>query len=113
MKFSKYLLSIFMSLSIIFNVMTIPVFAHNAILDVDYDNCQADLDEDGVLEAWYVLNQTLHISDQIQTIKYYFEENFPNTSITWIPPGQNSDIGEEIKAAYASSLEKWNNVYFF
>ena len=78
-----------------------PVFAHEAILSVDYDECNGVLNRDGIDETWYILedeNRTYHLSDAVSTIKYYFAEEHYETGCTWIPEGQSSAVGEEIKA---------------
>ena len=58
MKSSKISVAFILAL-IIINVSvfgSIQVFAHDAMLDVDYDNCQKDLNGDGINEMWYILN---------------------------------------------------------
>ena len=58
MKFREKFLSI-MSLVMVLQfitVSTIPTFAHNSMLDVDYDNCQNNPNGDGINEMWYILN---------------------------------------------------------
>ena len=37
-------------------VLAMPTFAQNSMLDVDYDNCQKDLNGDGINEMGYILN---------------------------------------------------------
>ena len=119
MKFRKGFLAFVITLVMVLHsitIVTIPAFAHDSILDVDYDNCLGVLDSDGVNETWYVLEQsaqTSHISHEVHTISYYFEEKYPGTNITWVPEGQSSTVGDEIKTAYANSMKKWNNVYFY
>lgn len=119
MKFRKGFIALIMSFVVVLqfiSVSTIPAFAHNSMLDVDYDNCQAVLSGDGIDEVWYILEQSSqvsHISHEVHTIKYYFEEYCPGTNITWVPEGKSSLVGEEIKNAYANSMKKWNSVYFY
>lgn len=78
MKFRKGFLAFVITLVMVLHsitIVTIPAFAHDSILDVDYDNCQGVLDSDGVNETWYVLEQsaqTSHISHEVHTISYYF-----------------------------------------
>lgn len=63
MKFRKKFLASIMSLVMVLHsitVLTIPAFAHTSMLDVDYDNCQAVLDGDGINEMWYVLQDDLY-----------------------------------------------------
>jgi hypothetical protein len=58
-KFREKFLSIIMSLVMVLQfiiVLAMPTFAHNSMLDVDYDNCQKDLNGDGINEMWYILN---------------------------------------------------------
>ncbi len=64
--------------------------AHQALLDVEYDDCVIAQNEDGNDERWYFLldaNKSVniphvysysHISDSITTLKYYF------SPATWI-----------------------------
>ena len=59
MKFREKFLSIIMSLVMVLQfiiVLAMPTFAQNSMLDVDYDNCQKDLNGDGINEMWYILN---------------------------------------------------------
>ena len=59
MKFRKGFIALIMSFVVVLQfitVSTIPTFAHNSMLDVDYDNCQKDLNGDGINEMWYILN---------------------------------------------------------
>lgn len=89
------------------------VFAHDAMLDVIYDDCVNDESSDGINETWYTLEQGdfyMHIDDDIDTIMYYFEDD-PNGS-TWAECLSPSRI-IEVQEAYASSMEKWNHVYFY
>ena len=58
-KFREKFLSIIMSLVMVLQfiiVLAMPTFAQNSMLDVDYDNCQKDLNGDGINEMWYILN---------------------------------------------------------
>ena len=90
------------------------VSAHENILDVEYDNCISSYG-DGVDEMWYSLDGTnlcTHISHNVSTIKYYFEEFSEDNSYSWNTDVSDS-MAEEIKTAYADSMEKWNNVYFY
>ena len=94
---------------------SIQVFAHDAMLDVDYDNCIHDASGDGIDETWYILNlasSCSHLSDEDLTIKYYFKESFSDEEYTWTTDVSES-VAEEIKNAYANSMKKWNNVYFY
>ena len=92
----------------------IQVFAHNAMLDVDYDNCVSSVENDGIDEMWYVLNKNsscYHLSNDEKTIKYYFADTSSN-GYSWTTD-VTSSVAEEIKTAYANSMKKWNDVYFY
>ena len=99
----------------IISVKTV-VSAHEEMLDVEYDDCIPIFSGEGVDEMWYYLSEELlcyHISDEVQTIKYYFMEHAENDSnYTWTTD-VSEEVAQEIKEAYASSMEKWNNVYFY
>ena len=90
------------------------VFAHSAMLDVKYDNCVASENSDGLNEMWYVLDKgsvCQHLDQNTPTIRYYFfEEN--QSGIKWTGNVSNA-VAQEIKNAYANSMKKWNNVYFY
>jgi len=83
------------------------VFAHDAMLDVDYDNCIPNEEADGIDETWYILDkgsECWHISHDVDTIKYYFADSVDGSTCTF---------AQEIKDDYAESMKKWNNVYFY
>ena len=107
-----------MTMLIIFHFITsalIPVFAHSTMLGVMYDDCIDDDMGDGIDEMWYALqngNYTVHISHNVETITYRFVDD-PAAGYSWTPSGEDSTVGENIKAIYAASMEKWNNVYFY
>ena len=116
MKLNKKIVAIIMSLITIINLSifsVFQVFAHSAILDVEYDNCIASNNADGINEAWYVLNSTnsqlYHISHEEQTIKYYFSEIDPVSGYTWTTDISASEA-QAIKDAYANSMKMWNNL---
>ena len=119
MGLKRKIVALIMSLITVINfsvIGAIPIFAHESVLDVGYDNCIGLDDGDGIDEKWYVLERnaaSFHISHEIDTIRYCFADSDPLTGCTWIPNGESEAIGEEIKAAYARSMEKWNNVYFY
>lgn len=85
-------------------VLTIPAFAHNSMLYVDYDNCQEDLNGDGINEMWYVLQDdsyNLHYPHEAATITYRFVDD-PAAGYSWTPNGKAEAVGEEIKALYGT-----------
>ena len=93
----------------------IHVFAHAAMLNVDYDDCVYEIGTDGINEMWYVLNKSSvcrHISHEEDTIKYYFADSAEGSTYTWTTDVSTS-VAQEIKNAYAESMKKWNNVYFY
>lgn len=94
----------------------IQVFAHSAILEVGYDDCKADDEGDYIDEMWYALGggETLkHLSHEETTIKYYFNNSSADGFYTWTSNGVSENLAKEIKNAYANSMKKWNNVYFY
>ena len=116
MKFNRKLVSLALILVTILNfsiIGSIPISAHDAILDVTYDDCVIDENNsDGINEIWYILDTDTfrrHISHEVETITYRFE----GTDDQWTPYGKSQEIVDEIKSAYASSMEKWNNIYFY
>lgn len=107
-----------LALIIITNVSilgAIQVFAHDAMLNVDYDDCIYEIGADGINETWYILNKgsvCRHISHEVDTIKYYFADSVEGSTYTWTTDVSVS-VAQEIKNAYAESMKKWNNVYFY
>lgn len=96
-----------------FIVGTFQSSAHEAMLNVDYDDCVMGKNTDGIDEMWYVLTrkgECRHYPDNMSTIKYYFEESSNN--YTWTTEVSET-IAQEIKDAFANSMKKWNNVYFY
>ena len=98
--------------------------AHPKVLKVEYDVCIADYQNDGIDEMWYLLDRPLdneiicrHISHDTITIKYYFAETDFGNTYTWTTDFSNQEtaqeLAQEIKDAYADSMKKWNNVYFY
>ena len=122
---------IFICLILIINIFAMSAiqgFAHPQMLNVGYDICDGSVNENGIDEMWYVLNdkeKCEHLSHENTTIKYYFSEySRGNANATWINLIRNivpsyvstdtiEDIVSDIKEAYAESMEKWNNVYFY
>ena len=115
---SKKIFSLFIALVtafIFFVVGIVQAFAHPATLNVEYDGCVGWAGVDGIDEAWYVLDKyaySLHLSHNEDTIKYYFADYDEGGSYTWTSDVSQS-TAEEIKSAYADSMKKWNNVYFY
>ncbi len=112
-------LSLIMALILVLNFSlsgAIQVFAHSAILDVDYDDCDIEENGDGIDELWYALGESGiygHLSHEETTIKYYFSNLSQDGFYTWTSNGVSADLAQEIKNAYADSMRKWNNVYFY
>ena len=119
MKLSRKWITLILTLIMVVNVFfisAIPTAAHPALLDVSYDDCVDVANGDGIDEVWYILDKDAwfwHISDEVTTIRYYFAERDTNTGCTWIPAGETENTAQQIKAAYANSMKKWNNVYFY
>lgn len=118
MKFRKKVISIVLTLMMALNLATvasIPTFAHETMLNVDYDRCIADPTGDGGDEMWYALvkdAECRHISHEVDTIKYYFADYLDGSTYTWTTD-VSSSVAKQIKQAYANSMKKWNNVYFY
>ena len=91
-----------------------PVSAHEAVLNIQYDTCEEEIDGEGINEMWYVLERNevcRHTSQDVDTIRYRFDDN-PD----WIPLiGREyvEEFAQDIKDWVADSIEKWNNVYFY
>lgn len=91
------------------------ILAHSATLDVVYDACDADPDSDDINEMWYALESNsvaFHISHEATSIRYYFADSHAEGLCTWDEFCSESEA-EDIKAAFARSMEKWNNVFFY
>ena len=89
-------------------------FAHDALLNVTYDDCINVKNSDGINEMWYDLEQATfirHIDNDIDTIYYYFEDA-PNGD-TWSECLPSASRREAVQTAFATSMEKWNNVLFY
>ncbi len=70
---------------------------------------------DGLEETWYILDDGMfcsHIGNEAMTIEYYFEETAENGT-SWSEFGLTSSEINELKNAYANSMKKWNNVFFY
>lgn len=119
MMFRKQVIPLMLTLVMALNLATLgslSTFAHETMLEIDYDSCITTEDGDGIDEMWYMLDQsaeTIHISHETQTIKYFFLNQGVNDGCTWTPEGQADDVGDAIKTSFAESMEKWNNVYFY
>ena len=88
--------------------------AHEELIDVSYDACSYSENDQGINKRWYVLNDiasSRHLSHEVNTIKYYFEE-IPDNSSIWSDQ-VNESLIEEIKTSFVNSMKKWNNVYFY
>ena len=89
--------------------------ADQQALDVNYDYCSPNPNIDGDNEAWYVLkNGSLykHLSHEETTVRYYFANYSKDGTYTWTTDVSQT-VANDIKEAYARSMEKWNNVYFY
>ncbi len=112
MKSGKKILAFLACFAILLSYSTfvvVPISAHEELLEVDYDNCDYVKWGDGLNEAWYVLGNGIecaHISHEVTTIKYCFMGTWTIGDITELE-------ANAIKEAYANSMKKWNNVYFY
>ena len=122
MKYSKRIISLILAIVIATNFLVfsnIKAMAHESLLDVEYDACitheSNQIPEDGIDEMWYALyyeNACHHIGHDVTTIKYYFHNLSYSGDYTWTTDVSDTDA-QEIKDAYANSMKKWNNVYFY
>ncbi len=116
MKNTKKFITVLMTTVLLFNFFTFnifPTYAHDAMLDVIYDVCIESIG-DGIDELWYVVNgvyASKHYDHETDTIKYYFEPSAAE-GYTWTTD-VSENVANEIKTAYANSMKKWNNVYFY
>ena len=82
--FSKII--VFILIVVFLSTNSILIVGHENMLDLEYDECGVPRDQhgqieliDGEDELWYWLNNgdsEYHISDEVQTIKYYFAETW-------------------------------------
>ena len=118
MKSKKRIIVLIMAIVLVVNFSilgAIQVFAHSSMLNVNYDNCVYEIGADGINETWYILNKgsvCRHISHEVDTIKYYFADSAEGSTYTWTTD-VSASVAQEIKNAYAESIKKWNNVYFY
>lgn len=118
MKSYRKYVALSLALMTIINVLvfcTIQAFAHDAILNVDYDNCASDPNDDDINKMWYVLDEDskcFHVDHEMSTVKYYFADSAPGSTYTWTTD-VSAAVAQEIKNAYAESMKKWNDVYFY
>ena len=118
MKRTKRFLTLFIALITVLNssaLVSIQSSAHASSLNIGYDVCEASEVSDSINEAWYVLNSdtySTHYSDNETTIKYYFSDTSIDGQYTW-ETDVSSAVANDIKNAYANSMKKWNNVYFY
>lgn len=113
-KYLHYLMSLLIIISML-STSVIQAFAHSALLDITYDNCVKNKLGDDIGESWYYLtlgNSTYHLSHEEITIKYYFEETSEDGTYRWTDTVSEAEAND-IKTAYANSMKKWNNVYFY
>ena len=99
----------------LFVISPVSIFAHNAVLLVNYDTCTPSENDDGIAEAWYALETSVgivHLDTDVNTIKYFFEESLPDGSYSWTTDIEES-AANNIKNLFANSMKKWNNVYFY
>ena len=94
------------------------VFAHSIPLEVGYDKWikTEEISED---YKWYKIYELSgggksysHLSNNVQTVKYWIENVNPDSAYTWTSD-ISEDIANEIKSAYIESIMKWNNVYYY
>ena len=86
-----------------------------------FDACSWNTN-DGDDEAWYYYDYSdiptgytlnIHYPHNITCIKYYFADTaYNDPNYTWTTD-ISLELANEIKAAFASSMEKWNNVVYY
>ena len=118
-KISNKIVAIILAFTII-SILSIFVYGHSVIVDIEYDECINLQGADGRDEAWYWLENSSniqpHIGNNVPTIKYYFEEQYYSSTsgVTYTWSIDDSDYSaEEIKQAYANSMKKWNDIYYY
>lgn len=97
------------------NYRVIQVCAHESLLETTYDKCIANEVGDSTDEMWYFHGNgsvAFHLSHDVLTIKYFFAEQSKSGNCNW-SNGISEDESDKIKEAYAYSMTKWNNVYFY
>ena len=123
MKNRKYIVLMLIGTFLFTFFARISIFAHDYVLNVNYDSCVAEtilsdghyetLVEEGLDETWYCLTSNTflkHIPDEINTIKYYFADSSGN--YTWTTD-VSEEVAKEIKNAFVNSMKKWNNIYCY
>ena len=116
MKFTRSFFTIIMTIILVANCSTfgtIHAFAHEEELDVSYDNCFDVANEEDPNEKWYIISipdAGWHYDHNESTITYRFED-IPESSPIW--DDVTEETVESIKIAYANSMKKWNDVYFY
>lgn len=119
MELNKRFIAFIATLAIVVNFLmfsTVQIFAHDTVLDVEYDDCVFDEQNHLIDDAWYFLdrnNTVCYHLDEETTIKYYFEDPSPDDVEAWAEEGPSDEIVQDIKNAYAYSMKKWNNIYFY
>ena len=129
-KVISFILSVLMICS-----CTVFSYAHSTPVNVEYDDCSIDKDENGEDELWYKIDEyspmidiPVHLSDNVEEIVYCFSDTANgNSSETWISCVQTVAQGEgktlsyfeanliveKIKEIFSKSMQKWNDVYCY
>ena len=115
----------------VFSNSFVVIFAHAELIDTEVDECVSSISNGDIDETWYITLKkktdyfkSYHISEDVVTLRYYFEpyaENHPD--FTW-EFGVRESFGnlsdyevnqriKTIKTNYSDSMKKWNNVYFY
>ena len=101
---------------VLFSANMLQCYAHGAMLTVKYDGCGYNPEEDeGINETWYSLltgSRCYHLSHEQTTIKYYFAEKSDDGIYGWTDTISLSEANQ-IKEAYANSMKKWNDIYYY
>lgn len=118
-KYEKKIDFLILTLIISLNCITwggVSVSAHSQMLDTRYDNCVGEAGSDGKNEMWYLPywdSECYHLDTQVMTLKYYFESTTKyGQEFEW-GDYMTSTEADDVKDAFANSMKKWNNVYFY
>ena len=119
------LVAFIVAIVIVMMALNTSIFAHSSMLTVKYDPCNPRttsnngdytevINEDGEDEWWYDLtledHTQRHVGDEISRIVYQFADS--KSGYYWTTDTSET-IAEEIKLAFANSIEKWNNISFY
>lgn len=120
----KKIIFLIATLSILSFLVYFPtVCAHNSILEVEYDECNPNINGDGEDETWYYLCEEnwshgpnftyYHLDNNITTIKYFIEDTAKDDSTYTWDTEITAAQAEVVRDAYINSLLEWNNKVYY